>query len=267
MPPLQDYFYLPIVMNFGRYFLMAGIPFFIFYIWFPHKFSRQKIQDRIAQNKDFIREFLHSMKSIGVFIGVGILILSSPLGGYSRLYENLNDYPLWWIPLSILFALFIHDTYFYWLHRAMHDKKLFRWVHVIHHRSTNPTPLASYSFNLLEAVFENLAAFLVLLILPMHVLSLLVTVTFIFAFNVYAHLGYEILPRWFRHSILFECFITSVHHNMHHRRFKGNYGIYFRFWDRVMKTEFPDYTKVYDRIQEKRFEKDKPPAVKQPKAL
>jgi len=40
---------------------------------------------------------------------------------------------------------------------------------------------------------------------------------------------------------------------MHHSKFKGNYGLYFRIWDRLMKTEHPDYVKDYDRIQERRF--------------
>ena len=71
--------------------------------------------------------------------------------------------------------------------------------------------------------------------------------------NVYGHLGYEVAPKWFRHSFLFECINTSVHHNLHHSQFKGNYGLYFRFWDRMMKTENPKYVQMYDALQEKRF--------------
>ena len=59
--------------------------------------------------------------------------------------------------------------------------------------------------------------------------------------------------KWFRHSPLFELLNTSVHHNIHHSKFKGNYGLYFRFWDRLMNTEHPDYVKSYDEIQERRF--------------
>ena len=71
--------------------------------------------------------------------------------------------------------------------------------------------------------------------------------------NVYGHLGYEVTPKWFRHSILFQIFNSSTHHNLHHEKFKGNYGLYFRFWDRVMGTEHPAYVAQYDRIQEQRF--------------
>jgi sterol desaturase/sphingolipid hydroxylase (fatty acid hydroxylase superfamily) len=44
---------------------------------------------------------------------------------------------------------------------------------------------------------------------------------------------------------------------MHHSKFKGNYGLYFRVWDRLCKTEHPDYVKEYDRIQKNRFETEK----------
>ncbi|NBW42885.1 MAG: hypothetical protein EBR29_03555, partial [Sphingobacteriia bacterium] len=29
---------------------------------------------------------------------------------------------------------------------------------------------------------------------------------------------------------------TSRHHNLHHARFQGNYGLYFLIWDRWMGT-------------------------------
>ncbi|MCI4667056.1 MAG: sterol desaturase family protein [Bacteroidia bacterium] len=232
---------------------MAGIPFLIFYVLYPGKFSRQKIQERWVKQKDLIHEVLHSLKSMIIFIAAAWIAHNNDLGGYSRIYTDVNDYPIWWLPASILLIMLIYDTYFYWLHRAMHHKAFFRWTHLVHHKSTNPTPLATYSFNVIEAIMEAAMGFLIFILMPVHLLALLFTVTLTFAFNVYAHLGYEVMPRWFRRSFLFEILVTSVHHNLHHHKFKGNYGLYFRFWDRIMHTEHPDYVKTYDRIQEKRF--------------
>lgn len=87
----------------------------------------------------------------------------------------------------------------------------------------------------------------------MHRLAIEMFVLSSFTINVYGHLGYEVAPKWFRNSILFEVLNTSVHHNLHHHKFKGNYGLYFRVWDRLLKTEYPDYVKEYDRIQQNRF--------------
>jgi sterol desaturase/sphingolipid hydroxylase (fatty acid hydroxylase superfamily) len=45
---------------------------------------------------------------------------------------------------------------------------------------------------------------------------------------------------------------SSTHHNMHHSKFNGNYGVHFRIWDRLLGTEFKDYESEYARIQERK---------------
>ncbi|MEL6729954.1 MAG: sterol desaturase family protein [Bacteroidota bacterium] len=244
---------IPVIANVVRYTLIAGIPFLIFYILFPNKFSRQKIQQKLSKPKDWIREFTHSLQTMGVFSIIALIIIFSPLKDYTQIYRDIHAYTLWWIPASILLAIVIQDTYFYWMHRTIHHRRLFRTFHLVHHRSTNPTPLASHAFNISESILEALIIPIILMIVPMHLYSVLGFVIFGLMFNVYGHLGYEIMPRWFRHSYLFHIMNTSVHHNLHHEKFKGNYGYYFRIWDRLMGTENPDYVKKYDEIQAQRF--------------
>lgn len=248
-------YFLPIIINIVRYFLLAGIPFVIFYLLFPEKFSKNKIQTRFAKRKDFIREILHSLQTTFILAGVGVLILRTPLREYTQFYTNLSDHSLWWIPLSIVLALVIHDSYFYWMHRTVHHPKIYKKIHLLHHKSINPSPWTSYSFHFTEGVLEAMVAPIILILFPMHPLSLILFTLSSFAINVYGHLGYEIAPRWFRHSFLFEIINTSTHHNLHHEKVQGNYGLYFRFWDRLMGTENPDYVKNYDVIQQRRFGK------------
>ena len=248
--------YLSVTLaNIIRYFLIAGIPFLIFYRLYPNSFVANKIQTRWAKNKDFLREVRHSMVTTLIIVAVAFAILFSPLREWTSFYTELSDFPLWWIPLSVVIALVLHDSYFYWLHRVMHHPILYSKVHLVHHKSTNPSPFTSYSFHFLEAVLEAMIAPIVLFLLPMHPLSLLLFTVTAFSINVYGHLGFEIAPKWFRNSIFFEFVNTSVHHNLHHEKFKGNYGLYFRIWDRLMNTENPDYVKQYDLIQERRFGK------------
>lgn len=246
-------YFIPIMANALRYFLFAGIPFLLFYYLYPNKFSKNKIQARFAKNKDFIREILHSLQTMGIIAGMGLLIIHSPLSEYTLFYRDLNAYPLWWIPMSIFLALVVHDTYFYWMHRTVHHPSLFKTIHLEHHKSTNPSPWASYSFHFTEGVLESIIAPILLFFIPMHPLALLLFTTASFSMNVYGHLGFEITPKWFRHSFLFEIMNTSTHHNLHHEKFKGNYGLYFRIWDRIMGTEHPDYVKNFDAIQLRRF--------------
>jgi lathosterol oxidase len=56
--------------------------------------------------------------------------------------------------VSLALMLLLHDAWFYWTHRLMHHPKIFRHVHLVHHRSINPSPWAAYSFHPIEAVIE-----------------------------------------------------------------------------------------------------------------
>lgn len=236
-----------------RYFILAGIPFAMFYLLMPAKLGKFKIQQKIATKKDFVREVWHSMQSTLIFSIIAVGLAFTPLRQYTRIYGHINDFPLWYIGVALVLSLIIHDTYFYWMHRLLHHKKLFKLTHLVHHKSTNPSPWTSYSFHILEAITEGLVLVPIVILLPMHPLTILLFTITGFIINVYGHLGYEIMPKGFRHTWAFEVFNTSVHHNLHHSKFKGNYGLYFRIWDRVMGTEHPDYVKEYDRLQDQRF--------------
>jgi len=247
-------YFVPIILNLGRYFIFSGLAFLIFYVLFTSKF-KGKIQSRNAKRKDFIREIIHSLP-VSIIVGVVLaLFLFTPLKQYTKIYTNLTDYPLWWPPVGLLLIMIVHDAYFYWTHRLMHHPRLFKVVHLEHHKSTNPSPWTSLSIHTYEAIIEAGIIPIILLLIPMPRWGLLIFGTIALLFSVYGHLGYEIAPKWFRHSVLFEVFNTSVHHNIHHEKFKGNYGYYFRFWDRVMGTEHPEYVTRYDRIQKQRFGK------------
>ncbi|MGR3811746.1 sterol desaturase family protein [Jiulongibacter sp. NS-SX5] len=244
-----------IPVKFIQYFLLAGIPFLIFYVWKSSAFIKSKIQSKNALNKDFKREILHSLVTMMIIILMQVIFLVSPIKEYTLLYLEIDKYGPWFIPVSLLIALVIHDTYFYWMHRLVHHPRLFKIVHLVHHKSTNPSPWTSYSFQFFESISEAMILPILVFILPMHPISLMLFSFSSFAINVYGHLGYEILPKWFRKSWLFEIVNSSVYHNLHHSRFKGNYGLYFRVWDRLMKTEHPSYVAEYDKIQERRFGK------------
>lgn len=236
-----------------RYFLVAGIPFFLFYRLLEIRFLSSKIQRSKAARKDFFREIIHSLQTTIVFTLIGYIILYTPVIKITQVYANVNYYPIWWIPVSLVLCLIVHDTYFYWMHRVLHHPKIFRYTHLLHHRSTNPSPWASYSFSIAEAFAEGLVLFIITIIMPLHTITLTLFVVVGFMINVYGHLGYEIVPQGFRNTLLFKITNTSVFHNLHHRKFKGNYGLYFRFWDHMMGTEHVDYVKEFDKIQQSRF--------------
>ena len=128
------------------------------------------------------------------------------------------------------------STYFYWMHRAVHSPRLFKLIHLIHHRSTNPSPLAAYAFHPLEAFLEGFIVVLITFLFPVHWSAVMLFSSISIFHDVYIHLGYELIPRRFQQSRVGQYVNTSLYHNDHHRYFEGNYGLYFTFWDRLMGT-------------------------------
>ena len=178
-----DSIFSPLVINIVRYFVFAGVPFLIIYMLFPDAFLNQKIQKRLAKNKDFIREILHSLLTSVMMTLVAFLLAHTPFQQYTTIYTEIDEYPLWWLGVSVLLALVLQDAYFYWTHRAMHHPKLFRWVHLLHHRSVNPSPWTSYSIHIFEALVDLLLAPLLILLLPMHPYAIISFTTIFFAFQ------------------------------------------------------------------------------------
>lgn len=130
----------------ARYFLVTLLVFYIFYKWFKDYFKNTKIQDREAKRKDFLREIGNSLFANLVMTALAGVFLFTPLIEYTQFYED-DSFPVWWPFVTAFVALILHDTYFYWIHRAVHHPKLFKAVHLTHHKSTNPSPFASYSFH------------------------------------------------------------------------------------------------------------------------
>ena len=101
----------PLITNLVKYFIFAGVPFLIFYKLYPNTFSKGKIQSRWAKKKDFIREILHSIQMIFISTVFVVAILKSPLKDYTLFYNTNSDYRIWWIPIGVLLALILHDSY------------------------------------------------------------------------------------------------------------------------------------------------------------
>ncbi len=241
-----------LTINMLRYFLIAGPAFLIFYVLFKNYFKEVKIQDRFPKNSDYLREIIYSIITIFIFVGIALIVFASPLSAYHLKYDHISDFGWGYWCLSIGLMIMLHDTYFYWTHRAMHHPKLFKYFHLVHHKSVNPSPWAAYAFHPLEGVVEAGIIFPIAFLIPFHPTALMVFLLFMMMYNVYGHLGYEILPKNFHRHFIGRWLNTSVNHNQHHKHFNGNYGLYFLFWDRWMGTIRDDYDPAYEAVDEKR---------------
>jgi len=89
-------------------------------------------------------------------------------------------------------------------------------------------------------------------VMPIHIIHIVVFFLVMMVYNVYGHLGWELYPKGFSRHWLGKWINTSVNHNQHHQYFKGNYGLYFLVWDRIMGALRNDYEQRFEEIAGKR---------------
>ena len=184
------------------------------------------------------REIGWSLASAAIYgIPAGILAWGWQNRGWTAIYTDLSAWPLWYWPVSIFLYLFAHDSWFYWTHRWMHQPKLFKMAHAVHHASRPPTAWAAMAFHPIEALTGAVVIPLLVLAVPIHVSALVVVLTVMTVMGVTNHMGWEIFPRFIWAGPLGRWLITASHHQRHHTEYRGNYGLYFRFWDRLCGTD------------------------------
>jgi len=228
-----------------RYLITASLAFISFYFIFKNIFWFRKIQKKLPKRKDYKRDIIYSLISVSIF-GTVSLIIFYYLFSYTNFYRNFNQYGVLYYIFSWIWMLFLHDTYFYWMHKMMHHPKLYRKVHLVHHKSTNPSPWTAYAFHPFEAFLEALIAPLIAFTLPVHISAFGLFFLFQIIYNVYGHLGFELYPKGFHKTLIGKWINTSTAHNLHHKKFNGNYGLYFLFWDRIMGTIREDYDSTFE---------------------
>jgi len=183
-------------------------------------------------------EIAWSLLSAAIYgLPAGVVAWGWQARGWTRIYADLHAYPLWYLPLSVLLYLFVHDTWFYWTHRLMHRPRWFRLAHAVHHASRPPTAWAAMSFHPVEALSGAVVIPVLVFLVPIHVAMLGVVLTVMTIMGVTNHMGWEMFPRALVHSRAGQWLITASHHHRHHEHYQCNYGLYFRFWDRLCGTD------------------------------
>ncbi|MXW91809.1 MAG: sterol desaturase family protein [Rhodospirillaceae bacterium] len=141
------------------------------------------------------------MYARGVFTGIGFA-----------------EHPVVFVLLFPLLTLW-QSAHFFVIHRALHWKPLYRWVHAVHHRNVSPTPWSGLAMHPVEHVlyFSSLAIFFLLPSHPVHMLFLLF---WQLLGAPSGHSGFDALSVAGRRILALDAFF----HHLHHRHFECNYG-------------------------------------------
>src|SRR5476651_536904 len=236
----------------AEYLAFTSLVFLMLYVWRKKNIWYAKIQQRYPDNKQLKREIKYSVYSLFIS-GVVILLVSwANKHHWTQAYKPIDKYGWGYYVLSFFIMMIVHDTYFYWTHRLMHWKKIFKYVHLTHHLSTNPTPFSAQAFHPVEGLLQVGIIPVIAFTIPHHVSMITIFISYSTILNVMGHCGFEFFPKTFTRHKIFKWHNAATHHNMHHKHFNNNFGLYFNFWDRVMKTNHPNYEAYHEKVVNER---------------
>ncbi|GAB4046179.1 sterol desaturase family protein [Spirosoma litoris] len=233
------------VAIFGRYVLFSLTFWWLFKVSWKEQFTQRTVQTRPRKPDQDWREIGWSALTSIIFTAIAMGMILAYQAGHTAVYTHLHDYPLLWYPVSILLVLFIHETYYYWLHRWMHRPSVYKWVHKTHHDSITTSPWTAFSFHPIESTLQAIIIPALTFIIPLHISAVGLILMIMTLSSAVNHLNTEIYPRNFDNHWFGRWLIGATHHSLHHTQFRFNYGLYFTFWDKWMKTESPDFHRLF----------------------
>ena len=236
-----------------RYFLIAGIFYAVFYWHSPKRWQQRKISQRQYEKNQFRKEMKYSVLSSLIFSLFGATALMLWQMGQTRVYLEFSEFPLWYVPVSLIIYMLVQETYYYWIHRWMHIPKVFRVVHKVHHDSRVASPFTAFSFHPIEATLQAILLPLMILFIPIHLYVLIFLLVIMSISSVVNHLDIEIYPAKWK-SNFSKFVIGATHHSLHHTYYKYNFGLYFTFWDVLKKTENKRFNDLYEKVTGKNSE-------------
>jgi sterol desaturase/sphingolipid hydroxylase (fatty acid hydroxylase superfamily) len=167
---------------------------------------------------------------------IAVLSLIAVFGMTFAIYRyTFHDGPVspWRIVYQVCAILLLYDFAYYWLHRAMHMKKLMRYVHGRHHEVHNPTAMESFYLTPAE-LFAGLALLLACtwVLGPVHIYAFAVVFFIHSTLNITVHSGLvsSRLLLWPIDRL------THKHYIHHAGNYDNNFASLTPFWDILFGT-------------------------------
>jgi sterol desaturase/sphingolipid hydroxylase (fatty acid hydroxylase superfamily) len=202
----------------------------------------RKIQARSETREQIRRDFRQSLRSlamIAAMFGAGYWAYQYMGWGIRAGSPSVLS-----IGLSFVASMLLFDTWFYWLHRLIHSRWLFRTVHLWHHRTITPEVWSNNSDLLLDNLFLQSYWLVAHFLIPIAPAVLAVHKLYDQVTGVMGHSGYEHAGKiaWPPSPIL-----SVTHHDQHHRFGACNYATHFSLWDRLLGTLHPTHDSEVQR--------------------
>ncbi|KFK43051.1 hypothetical protein AALP_AA1G071800 [Arabis alpina] len=215
-------------------FFLSGLPFI--YLERAGFLSKYKIQTKnntpAAQGKCITRLLLYHF-----CVNLPLMMASYPV---FRAMGMRSSFPLpsWKeVAAQLLFYFIIEDFVFYWGHRILHSKWLYKNVHSVHHEYATPFGLTSEYAHPAEILFLGFATIVGPALTGPHLITLWLWMVLRVLETVEAHCGYH-FP-WSLSNFL-PLYGGADFHDYHHRLLytkSGNYSSTFVYMDWIFGTD------------------------------
>lgn len=197
-------------------------------------FNKYKIQPEKKADGAMVAKCLKRLLLSHVFIQLPMQLLFHWVAQFLGFSMALPLPPVrdlaWQLPTFFV----IEDFYFYWIHRALHHKSVYKYVHKIHHEHTHPFGIAAEYAHPVETFFLGIGTLLGPLFFAKHMVTLWAWLFVRLWETVEDHSGYDLpwnptnfIPFWG----------GAVHHDFHHKTFQGPYSSIFTWCDWAFGTD------------------------------
>ena len=165
--------------------------------------------------------------------------------GFLPIAENSTGFWVWFIVLLLIMPV-IHSTHFYFTHRVLHWRPLYKSVHRIHHYNIEVGPFSGLAMHPVElAIYFSTVC--IQWILALHPLNALYQLQFAVFNATMSHTGYEKIL--LTDDVGIES--NSYFHYLHHKYFECNYGGTIAPMDQLFGTFHDGSEEAQERMQQR----------------
>ncbi|KYO20330.1 methylsterol monooxygenase 1-like [Alligator mississippiensis] len=168
---------------------------------------------------------------------------------YANLPCDWNSMPRWYSAIAQVFGcLLIEDTWEYFTHRLLHHRRLYQYLHKVHHNFQTPFSIQATYAGPGEILIFGAGFSFGMYIFCNHLFSVWLCTVARIVQNTHVHSGYDAPWDPLR---LVPFAVTSRFHDFHHMNFYGNYAPVFTWWDWLFGTN-----KAYQNYKARRKQKE-----------
>lgn len=205
------------------YFVVAGLDYLIVFGLFASRLLPKGYVARV----DLRREIATSVWSLLTMTAMSVAPEMGVQLGYSKVYHNVSDHGIPYLLLSPFLFLAFSDCLIYFLHRGLHHRLLYKYLHKPHHSFIHTSPFAAFAFHPVDGWVQGIPYHIFGFLFPMHGVMHLASLAVVSMWTINIH---------DRVTLGIPGVNGAAHHTIHHTTFKSNYGQYTTLWDKLFGT-------------------------------